>query len=143
MDPGQTRRVSVAAVRETVGLIGIIGSLVFVGLQIRQNTAVARGQTRQQLTAMSQEWLMLMSTDSVFRVAFSKAWFEDSDSLTDNERAIANWGMRMMVRRLENVYLQFREGLVDESALTTYGFQSKRIPNREVSRILGERPEYE
>ena len=34
-------------VRETLGFLGVVASLMFVGLEIRQNTAVARGQARQ------------------------------------------------------------------------------------------------
>lgn len=30
----------------------------------------------------------------------------------------------MNLRRLENAYFQFSEGLVDESALSSYGFQA-------------------
>lgn len=118
------RRVSAAAVRETVGFIGVVGSLVFVGMQIRQGTAVARGQARQDLAALNQEWLILLSTDSVFNRAFTKAWIEESDSLTPYEESVAVWSMRLNVRRLENAYFQFAEGLVDESALDSYGFQA-------------------
>lgn len=117
-------RISSAAVRETVGFIGVVGSLVFVGLQIRQSTAVARGQARQELAALNQEWLILQSTDSVFNRVFAKAWIEEGDSLTPYEESVANWSMRLQVRRLENAYFQFAEGLVDESALRSYGFQA-------------------
>lgn len=52
--------------RETVGLVAVVASLVFVGLEIRQNTAVARGQARQNLADLNQEWLRL-STAMAFR----------------------------------------------------------------------------
>jgi hypothetical protein len=32
--------------------------------------------------------------------------------------------MVLQLRRLENVYFQYREGLVDESALSSYGLQA-------------------
>jgi hypothetical protein len=38
--------------------------------------------------------------------------------------ATAAWSMRLNLRRLENAYFQFAEGLVDESALDSYGFQA-------------------
>ena len=76
------------------------------------------------VAAGDQEWLILLSTDSVFNRAFSKAWIEGSDSLTPYEESIAVWSMRLNVRRLENAYFQFVEGLVDESALSSYGFQA-------------------
>jgi hypothetical protein len=121
------RRVSGEAIRETVGIIGVIASLVFVGLEIRQNTTVARGQTRQDLAALNQEWLVLMSTDSAFASTFQKAWVEHNRDLSQHEVWRAHFGMRMHLRRLENVYLQFAEGLVDASALQSYGFQSELL----------------
>jgi hypothetical protein len=118
------RSPSSTAIREALGFIGVVASLVFVGLQIRQNTSVARGQTRQQLAALNQEWLILVSTDSAFRSNFQKAWMQHSDSLTRDEAIRANWGMRLNMRRLENTYFQFAEGLIDESALNSYGFSA-------------------
>jgi hypothetical protein len=109
--------------RETLGFLGVAASLVFVGLEIRQNTAVARGQARQELAALNQEWLILQSTDSTFSDIYRKAWIEPDSSLTASELARANWALRLNLRRLENVYFQFKEGLVDESALGSYGFQ--------------------
>lgn len=118
------RRVSGEAIRETVGIIGVVASLVFVGLEIRQNTTVARGQTRQDLAALNQEWLLLMSTDSAFASTFHKAWVELYPDLGQHELRRAHFGMRLHLRRLENVYFQFAEGLVDASALQSYGFQT-------------------
>ena len=34
-------------IREVFAFLGFIASMVFVGLEIRQNTAATRGQTRQ------------------------------------------------------------------------------------------------
>lgn len=124
MDLPSKGRVSAAAIRETVGFIGVVASLVFVGVQIRQGTAVARGQARQELAVLNQEWLILQSTDSAFSRTFAKAWIEGSSSLTSHEMATAAWSMRLNLRRLENAYFQFAEGLVDESALDSYGFQA-------------------
>ena len=110
--------------RETLGFIFVAASLVFVGLEIRQNTAVARGQTRQELAALNQEWLILQSTDSVFSEIFRKAWMGADGMLTPSESARAMWAMRLNLRRLENVFFQHQQGLVDESALQSYGFQA-------------------
>jgi hypothetical protein len=110
--------------RETLGFIFVAASLVFVGLEIRQNTAVARGQTRQELAALNQEWLILQSTDSAFLDIFRKAWLGLDTTLTASETVRAVWAMRLNLRRLENVFFQFQQGLVDESALGSYGFHA-------------------
>jgi hypothetical protein len=110
--------------RETLGVLAVVASLVFVGLEIRQNTAVARGQTRQDLAALNQEWLILQSTDSAFNSIYRRFWIEADSALTASEVDRALFGMRLNMRRMENVFFQFREGLVEESALGSYGFQA-------------------
>ena len=46
------------ALREAIGLMGVIGSLIFVGLEIRANTVAARAAAYQQMgSAISNIWL--------------------------------------------------------------------------------------
>ena len=109
-------------IRESVGLLLVVASMVFVGLEIRQNTAVARGQTRQELAALNQEWLTLMSQDAEYYDLFARAW-QDEDELSEREETRATLMMILNMRNLENVFFQYSEGFVDESALSSYGFQ--------------------
>jgi hypothetical protein len=114
------------AVRETLAALGVIASLVFVGAEIRQNTAVARGQTRQDLAALNQEWLVLHAADPEFGDLFNRAWLQEAELDTPDTRR-SRFMMRIQLRQLENVYLQFAEGLVDESALRSYGLQTSSL----------------
>ena len=109
--------------KEWVGALGVILSLLFVGFQIRQNTQVARGQTRQNLAALNQEWLILQSGDTEFHALWRRAWVDGDTTLSPSESSRSNFMMLLNLRRLENVYFQFSEGLVDESALSSYGLQ--------------------
>jgi hypothetical protein len=123
----EQRHVSGQAIRETVGTLAVVASLIFVGFEIRQNTAVARAQARHELADLSQDWLILMATDTLFAASFYKAWvFEDAE-LTPTEGRSAHFGMMVHLRRLENVYFQFKEGMVDASALGSYGFQTSGV----------------
>jgi hypothetical protein len=113
--------------RELIAAVGVILSLLFVGFQIRQNTQVARGQTRQDLAALNQEWLVLQSQDSQFNAIWRKGWSHSStDLLSVSEQSRADWMMRLNLRRIENVFFQYSEGLVDESALNSYGLQASK-----------------
>lgn len=109
--------------KELVAALGVILSLLFVGYQIRQNTQVAKGQTRQNLAALNQEWLILQSQDAEFHALWRRAWIESDTTLSADESSRSNFMMLLNLRRLENVYFQFSEGLVDESALSSYGLQ--------------------
>jgi hypothetical protein len=100
--------------RETVGMVGVIASLLFVGLQIRQNSAIVRAQTRQALTTEYREFWMTLAMD------------DELDSLRgpslvgDEQKAdLVQW---VRLRLLENVFQQFQEGVIDEQVLLGYGW---------------------
>ena len=111
------------AIRETLAALGVIASMVFVGLEIRQNNQLARGQARQALAELNQEWLVLLSQDAEFEALYNKVWYTDAE-LEDAEWRRASMMMTMHLRRLENVFFQYAESLVDESALQSYGLQT-------------------
>ncbi len=119
---------------EIIATIGVVLSLLFVGYEIRQNTAMARGQARQELASLNQEWLLTLGQDAEYEALWYDAWVAWTDPeyvpdvpLTEAEGRRAWYVMTMHLRRLENVYFQYREGLVDESALESYGFTSVEI----------------
>ena len=124
---------------EIIATVGVVLSLLFVGYEIRQNTAMARGEARQDLAALNQEWLLTLGQDAEFEALWNKVWGAGEDTaenpeifeqLTDPEYRRAWFIMTMHLRRLENVYFQYREGLVDESALNSYGFASVEVFRR-------------
>jgi len=119
---------SAKAVRDVLGFLGVMGSLVFVGLQIRQTNAIARGQTRQALADASRELTLAIAADPAMR----RAWFYIANPNLVEGRPKPELGLPdtlaaeglvfTHLRSLENVFLQAREGVVDESVFDTYGF---------------------
>ncbi len=105
---------------EIVAATGVILSLVFVGVEIKQNTGSVRAQTRQQLSDASAEFNLALATTDL-GVLWSR--FASGDSLTAAEMARVGPALVTAVRNLENVYLQTREGVIDESALVSYGWK--------------------
>ena len=108
-------------VRDIIGFLGVVASLLFVGQEIRQNTAVARGQARQELALQFQDWLELRASSEELDDLFWGAWVDEVE-LTPGQYRRAVLMMRIFLTRLENVFLQVNEGLVDESALNSYGW---------------------
>jgi hypothetical protein len=47
------------ALRETVGFVGVIASLVFVGLEIRQNTRAAQASAVQEATNVARQQVQM------------------------------------------------------------------------------------
>ena len=121
MTQNVSRKPSVA---EIFAVIGIILSLIFVAFEIRQNTAAVRAQTRQQLSDASSELLIAFATTDL-----GELWgrFIEGDALTDREMNRVTPALVAAVRNLENVYLQYQEGVIDESALSSYGWKGSRM----------------
>ncbi len=107
-------------IRESLAILAVIASLIFVGIEVQQNTAATRGQTRQDLTALNQEWLTLLTADKEFAELFTRAWVRGGNVKPEEETRVEMM-MILQFRRQENVFFQYQEGLVDESALKSYG----------------------
>lgn len=119
--------------KEPLAAAGVILSLLFVAYEVRQNTKVARAQTRQALAELNQEWLVLHSQDPEFSRIWNKLWDAPAD-LTESEGRRGAMMLTMHLRRLENVYFQYQEGLIDASALNSYGLQTAADLNSEFFR---------
>jgi hypothetical protein len=104
-----------------VGFTGVVVSLLFVGWEVRQNTRVARAQTRVELTALNNEFLDRVGTDPEFAELWRRAWSEDQE-VSESQAFRVELVMLQYLRILENVHLQYQEGLIDRDALDGYGF---------------------
>lgn len=118
LSPASQKR---SGVREVVGVASVVISLLFVGWEIRQNTKVARGQTRLELTALNNEFLERIRSDSEFSEIWRTAW-NTEETLDEAAEYRIEFMMMQYLRLLENVHLQYQEGLLDPDALASYGF---------------------
>ena len=107
------------AIRETLGFLAVVASLVFVGIEIQQNTAAIRGQTRQLLNVDFREWQMAMATSPELFQRYTEYFGISPD-------AQPTYAMNARLRNLENVFLQVDEGLVDASVFLSYGWRESR-----------------
>ena len=86
---------------ELVATIGVLVSLVFVGFELRQNTAVARAQARNDLAALGQELLLVLGQDSAANRAWRITWIdEELSEPSATEASQAYYMMIAMIRRL-------------------------------------------
>ena len=114
---------------EIAGLVSIIASLVFVGAEIRQNTNAIRGATQQEISLQLSEMLTLVVENERIAYLMDEAY----NGITKNEiskvdfsrfRAFANIGFR----RIENIYLQHRNGFISDDAFQRIGWDYYRTP---------------
>jgi len=104
-----------STVRDTLGFLGVMASLVFVGVEIHQNTAAIRGQTRQALNVDYREWQMTLASNPDLFQRYTEYFGLSPDGHP-------TYAMNARLRNLENVFLQVREGVVDESVFLSYGW---------------------
>ena len=102
--------------------MAVVASLVFVGWEIRQNTAAQRSQARQAHSDAASDWQMRMAESPGLAVAFDAMLQEEGAAVSPQDSARVNWAILAVLRRMENLYLQTKEGVLDESVLATYGF---------------------
>ena len=110
---------------EILAALGVIASLVFVGLEIKQNTAVVRAQTRQALTEDLREFIMTLAADPSLFEAFHNRFRSDYEGTLDDRRAL--YVMYARLRMVENVFLQVQEGVVEKSIFLSYGWSDQPV----------------
>jgi hypothetical protein len=108
--------------RELISTLAVVASLVFVGLEIRQNTAAQRSQTRQAISDAAYDSFTRLAESPDLAAAFNSVFGADTTSLSATDSSRAEYLMLGALRRMENVYLQHREGVFDDDILETYGF---------------------
>jgi len=111
---------------DTIAALGVIASLIFVGLEIRQNTAATEGATLQAISDTHTQILLGSAWDEDFIRIYNRALFEgqEPDDFTPEENLQLQRYYIAYLSHLENTYLQNQRGLVDEFVFESYGWQS-------------------
>ena len=95
-----------------LGLFGVIGSLIFVGLQLKLTQDIALSENYQHRTSAIIEMNAGAMSSPEFLSGVSKVYLNKSDELTMPEAVALEWyiGTNLMV--LENNHLQFEAGFL-------------------------------
>jgi len=110
---------------EVIGILGVIASLSFVGMEIRQNTTAVRAATIQAVSDQAMELSLTIAADEDLAQLVARMTDElslDGISIGEERR------LRVLVaagfRRMENLFLQVEAGILDDDALrrTSIGF---------------------
>ena len=103
---------------ELIAAIAVVISLIFVGLQIKDNTIATEAATYQDTVAYDIEILLNMaSTPEMARVFFT--FRDDPESLSEDEFLQGQTLLNATVRHLENLYLQHEAGMLSDEAWAT------------------------
>ncbi len=104
---------------QVFGVLLVSGSLIFVGLQMRQTHAVERGNAQRDILNQTRDWWMIVVEDEATFDTFC-AGLADFAGLSRYRQARFNalgWNLKHIV---EGVFFQHKAGLVMESSHNGY-----------------------
>ena len=107
---------SMANITNLLGTLGIIGSLIFVGIEIRQNQEIAMASQLQARNTALMAFYSAPLEGSAIALKLMEGGIEpEIDWSNDEERATLIAIVRVRVISLLNSYNQYNSGLIDEA----------------------------
>ncbi len=101
------------ALGEFVGAVLLVFSLVYVGLQIRQNTAVAKAQIYQARADSAQQFFLSQAMDPAVLRFLTDALARPIDELDPAaQRQLMFWHLASLAR-MDNNYYQYQAGFLE------------------------------
>ena len=100
---------------QVLGMVGLIASLIFVGLELRQNQQVARVTAYQALAEQIASYNALLLSEPDLNQIRNAVLNNENLTEEDAEQYRAFW--RMLRRQSELAYLQYENGIINEELL--------------------------
>lgn len=106
---------------QALGAAGVVLSLIFVGYQIRQNTAVARAAAAQAFTQQLVDINAVLIAGKAPLLNVRLMAGANRSDFTEEERFILDIDLISLVRIWESLYRSVQAGIVDEALLEPIG----------------------
>ena len=107
------------AIGELLGGIAVIGSLIYVGLQVRQNTRAVSASTFHAVASVTSDTVTRIAENPELAALIEKGFFAPEE-LTQSERFRAGFWLRGSFRQYENYAYQADQGLLDPRVYQGY-----------------------
>ena len=107
-----------ALIAEVAGGVAIIISLLFVGIQFRENTRATRSAMAMEANATSFSWYLRMGSDPNTSGLFYRFW-TDFDSLAQEEKFQMAMYYHAIILSFQNRFYLVNEGTLDPETLRT------------------------
>ena len=107
---------------EIIGFLSLVGSLAFVGVEIRQNTSAVRGATNQAISDQVGELMQTIATDDNLARLVKRLYDGETQDQFDPVDDMRLYMTIMTgLRRVENIFLQIEDGILDDRAFDRIG----------------------
>jgi hypothetical protein len=124
-----------ALVAEIVGAAAIVISLVYLIIEVRENTDAVNASNRQSTAARAQELALASATDPFLRRIQTDSNVELTD-LAPEDAVGLNAFIAAHLRNAEEAYWQYRDGRLDESYMLTRRAVALLVLNSPAARDL-------
>jgi len=105
--------ISFTGIANFLGVIGIIGSLLFVGLELRQSHRIALADQIQSRNAMLSNFIIAPLNGSATAL---RMWGDQGSDLTEEEQLVRIQILRHRILTATNAWQQFELGLLSPEA---------------------------
>lgn len=112
---------------ELVGVLAVVISLLFVGLELRQSTIASRAAAYQEIgLATSELWYQLANNRELndLFLKIVNGTEDDYRNLSDSDRHLLISLTIGSLRQYETIYLQVSQGLLPPEALSSLGYDA-------------------
>ena len=99
---------------QVVGLFGVIASLVFVGLQMKQDREIALSAATQARTETTIQNILGNASNPILATALDKIEAGETESLLLSERNALQLSYQASLYNLENSHYQYTNGFISE-----------------------------
>lgn len=106
---------SIAEIIQFITAAGVIASVLYLAIQIRQNTRSERSSTQQQLTDRIHNRLLLVATNPDLAALIAADW--RTTEFTDVEKIQLSYWLAAIIADIKGIHAQYKLGLVSKAAL--------------------------
>ncbi len=104
---------AIGAVAEAVGAVGVILTLAYLAVQIRQNTKSLRATTSQSVMGDASRFLENLYESPELNTLWLTG-HRDPDALSEADRERFHFFIMSWLRRFENIHHQWQSGLLED-----------------------------
>ena len=122
------------SIADLIGAVGVIVSLIFVGLQLRQANKLARSAARQQQITEMGRMSEIISENGELSDILSRGAAGRELSAAENARLVAY--ITHMERIQEGLYWQYQDGLVDPELWEAHRQMTRAAQNLPIVRAV-------
>ena len=97
---------------EFLGAIGVIASLIYIGLEVRRNKKALRAQAQETVVSGYMASIQLMADHAATTAKEFKSSYEEFRTFSDAEKIVFFGAIYGFFKHFEQIHAQYREGLI-------------------------------